>query len=87
LQKIVHERERPTIPKSCPPSLASLIRSCWQHEASLRPSFERIVHLLNEIIVDVAIQDEKGREFWKENFLSQVSELLLFFFLNLNLNA
>ena len=39
-------KERLPIPPSCPPPLARLLRSCWQHEPDMRPSFADIRQVL-----------------------------------------
>jgi len=63
------QRERPSIPESCPDSLRTLIEECWAHNANIRPSFEDIIARLNEAVVDVSINDPVGRQFWKDNFI------------------
>jgi serine/threonine protein kinase len=49
-QRIIQEGLRPTIPESCPPEFASLIKSCWATNPSLRPSFEEIVDKLSKMM-------------------------------------
>lgn len=39
---------RPRIPKSCPPFFKRLMRSCWDRQADLRPSFAQIIIALGE---------------------------------------
>jgi len=63
--------ERPEIPIDCVPSLRALIESCWQPDPSKRPSFKDIITQLDNVIVDCAIRDEKGRQFWKTHFLKK----------------
>jgi SH2 domain/Protein tyrosine and serine/threonine kinase len=63
--------ERPEIPATCVPSLKKLMRKCWHKEPQRRPSFPRIVRALEHIIVDVAITDEVGRKFWKDNMIEE----------------
>jgi len=42
IKEAVPQGERPEIPLSCPRPMANLIKDCWQHDASARPSFARI---------------------------------------------
>nr|CCA16589.1 protein kinase putative [Albugo laibachii Nc14] len=39
---------RPGIPKNCPPFFQRLMRSCWDRQADLRPSFSQIIVALSE---------------------------------------
>jgi len=61
--------ERPAIPADCEPSLQSLIEACWAANPDDRPAFEQIIQALEKVIVDVAIKDPLGRDFWKAHFL------------------
>jgi len=63
--------ERPPIPPDCEPSLRSLIEDCWTGVPANRPSFKTIISRLESVIVDVAIKDALGRQFWKNNFLGK----------------
>jgi len=72
--------ERPEIPNDTVPSLKELITMCWDPEPSKRPSFKEIITRLDDIIVDVAISDEEGRNFWKKNFLKREEVLWTEFF-------
>lgn len=62
---------RPPIPDKCDPGLRDLITRCWHPNASYRPNFTEIVQKLDTIIVDLAIDDNIGRRFWKEFFLTK----------------
>lgn len=42
VKRMVLNGDRPILPDECPQSLKTLILSCWNSEASLRPSFEEI---------------------------------------------
>jgi serine/threonine protein kinase len=77
------QQVRPVIPADCIPrfpfyhffefpSLADLIRRCWDPRPSVRPSFSEIVFQLDHVIVDLAIDDPLGRQFWKNHFLAKV---------------
>jgi hypothetical protein len=48
-----------------------LITACWNPDPSKRPSFKEIITQLDYIIVDCVIRDQKGRKFWKDNFLKK----------------
>ncbi len=43
---VLGRRERPRIPPGAPKRVAVLIQECWQHNPSLRPSFDEIVDSL-----------------------------------------
>ena len=38
------------IPKSYPPTVASIMKACWQHDSSKRPSFLLIAMLLTNVV-------------------------------------
>lgn len=46
-------------------SLAALMERCWHREAGQRPTFQEIIKQLELIMVDVAVSDPVGNEFWK----------------------
>lgn len=73
-KRAIIENIRPPIPPRCPPSLAQLMRSCWEPKVELRPSFSEIIQTLDSVIVDATIdQDEVGNQFWKRTFLGKES--------------
>ncbi|KAG0565029.1 hypothetical protein KC19_8G157600 [Ceratodon purpureus] len=50
LKEKVMAGHRPRLPKYCPPKLKALIKSCWDKDASSRPSFAQIVEDLNDVL-------------------------------------
>ncbi|KAI0567154.1 Serine/threonine protein kinase [Gracilaria domingensis] len=46
---VLNQGLRPTIPRECPPSLAKLMRSCWDSDPSRRPSFTQLVSILEAL--------------------------------------
>lgn len=46
---VLNRDKRPEIPKWCPPGLHALIKACVKKEPSERPSFERIIEMLDEM--------------------------------------
>lgn len=46
INKVVRRGERPIIPPTCPPALATLIRSCWHQDPKQRPPFKLILETL-----------------------------------------
>jgi len=71
---VVVDNIRPKIPEQTPPTLAKLIRKCWDANPSKRPSFAAVLkkHVLDDVIVDAIISPSNAiaRTFWKENFSS-----------------
>jgi len=48
---VANQGLRPTIPSTCPPSLAALITDCWQTDPRHRPTFAVILERLNSVHV------------------------------------
>jgi hypothetical protein len=46
---VLNRDKRPEIPKWCPPGLHALIKACVKKEPSERPSFERIIDMLDDM--------------------------------------
>ncbi|KAG5178782.1 kinase-like domain-containing protein, partial [Tribonema minus] len=46
---VITRRERPRLPAACPAPLAQLIQQCWQHDPSVRPSFDDVVRRLERL--------------------------------------
>jgi len=69
VRAVCKKNERPPMPDNTLPSLKKLIEDCWDGNASHRPSFSDINDRLDEILVEAAIPDDAGREFWKKHFL------------------
>ncbi|GAM26703.1 hypothetical protein SAMD00019534_098780 [Acytostelium subglobosum LB1] len=70
-EAVCSKHERPPIPADCLDSLRKLIEKCWDKEPLRRPSFKEIIATLDHIIVDAAISDINGRDFWKRSFLTE----------------
>jgi len=49
-------------------SLRDLIDECWHRDATSRPSFSEIIRKLDTILVDCAIKDTEGRNFWAKEY-------------------
>lgn len=71
LDHVVTAGNRPDIPETCPAKLKALIRACWDADPKRRPSFEKIIPLFDEIIIDACIKDPHGRQFWKNHFFQK----------------
>eukprot|EP01156_Anaeramoeba_ignava_P014827 Anaeramoba_ignava/a610504_31.p1 GENE.a610504_31~~a610504_31.p1 ORF type:complete len:1030 (-),score=348.18 a610504_31:135-2972(-) len=46
---VLSQGKRPTIPYSCPPQVAALIKSCWDEKPESRPTFEVVYQNLEKI--------------------------------------
>lgn len=64
---------RPVIPEDCNPRLRDLITRCWHPTPESRPGFGEILQCLDHIIIELAIEDPIGRDFWKAYFLGKHS--------------
>lgn len=63
--------ERPPVPDKIIFSLKDLMTRSWHGDPKVRSDFPHIVKELECIIVDAAISDPLGRQFWKENFIDE----------------
>ncbi|KAL2457651.1 ACT-like protein tyrosine kinase family protein [Forsythia ovata] len=50
---VVQHGRRPTIPKDTHPKLAELLDKCWQQDPTLRPDFDKILEILQQIAKEV----------------------------------
>ncbi|XP_039613574.1 mitogen-activated protein kinase kinase kinase 20 isoform X2 [Polypterus senegalus] len=55
---VVEKNERLTIPSSCPPSFAELMRQCWETDAKKRPVFKQIMLTLELMSKDSQLPDQ-----------------------------
>lgn len=46
---VVRQNLRPEIPRCCPPSLASIMRKCWDANPNKRPDMDEVVKLLEAV--------------------------------------
>jgi serine/threonine protein kinase len=67
------QKVRPKIPLDCDPNLKDLIQRCWDQHPQARPRFSDIITKIEHIMVDLAIEDKIGRQFWKYYFLQKDS--------------
>jgi hypothetical protein len=73
ISEVCHRKGRPELPSDVPQGLTDFIQSCWQEKSEARPSFKQIFKILGEIMIDVVLIDDIGREFWKQMFPNSVS--------------
>jgi serine/threonine protein kinase len=73
IHAICNEHKRPVIPENMLPELRRLMEMCWNSNPNQRPDFDRIIELLDNIIVKSAIRDAHGRSFWIKHFLKKES--------------
>jgi hypothetical protein len=62
---------RPEFPAYCLPRLEDLICSCWDPIPESRPTFQDIIWELDMIVIESAIQDQDGRDFWETFFVGR----------------
>uniref|UniRef100_A0A8K9XQ97 Protein kinase domain-containing protein n=1 Tax=Oncorhynchus mykiss TaxID=8022 RepID=A0A8K9XQ97_ONCMY len=55
---VVEKQERLTIPTSCPPRFADLMKRCWQAEPKERPVFKQVLGILETMSNDSRLQDQ-----------------------------
>ncbi|KAK1394843.1 serine/threonine-protein kinase STY46 [Heracleum sosnowskyi] len=68
---VVQKGLRPTIPKHTLPKLADLLENCWQQDPVLRPDFNEIIRILQQIVKEVADEaDSHPKEKNSGGFLS-----------------
>jgi len=65
------EEERPEIPEDMHPSIASLLQNCWTAKTDERLTFEQIISLLDEAMVDCTIPDSFAAQMWKDNWIGK----------------
>jgi len=70
---VCYEDVRPPIPNDCPTRLENLIKVCWAPSPKSRPSFTDVIQELYHILIEIAIEDPDGREFWDQNCLDRTS--------------
>jgi len=65
------DKMRPPIPDTCNPNLKTLIENCWHPNPNMRPTFKEIIPRIEDIMVDLAVEDMLGRDFWKTYFIKK----------------
>uniref|UniRef100_A0A8C4R965 Mitogen-activated protein kinase kinase kinase 20b n=1 Tax=Eptatretus burgeri TaxID=7764 RepID=A0A8C4R965_EPTBU len=55
---VVEKKERPTVPSSCPSSLASLLQQCWHEDPKKRPYFQMVLRTLEAMLWDSCLPEE-----------------------------
>ncbi|XP_050419090.1 mitogen-activated protein kinase kinase kinase 20 [Patella vulgata] len=77
---IVEKGERLTIPSTCPPCFARLMRQCWEMEPKKRPSFKQILMDLDKLLEDDFVADQTNsflehKEIWKKEIETTLTRL------------
>jgi len=65
---------RPEMPASMPASVASLTKLCWDPDPAQRPTFDELLLLMDNLIIEVTIREREGQEWWKETFRTEGGE-------------
>jgi hypothetical protein len=60
--------------------IRKLLTDGWDADPAVRPNFTEVVHRMDGIILEAAIEDPVGREFWSTYFPSEVFIFLFFLF-------
>ncbi|KAJ8313666.1 hypothetical protein KUTeg_008227 [Tegillarca granosa] len=77
---VVEREERLTIPSSCPPCFAKLMKECWDTEPKQRPSFRDILTRFHSMNKDDSLSDQTNsflehREVWKKEIQATLERL------------
>lgn len=70
-REICQKHTRPPLDSFKEESIKEFLSACWHRLPDKRPSFRDIVHLIDHILVDIAISDLHAREFWKAKYLGK----------------
>jgi len=65
---ICTQNVRPPIPDNCPKSIKNLLEVCWHKDPETRPNFDRVITILSDILVEVAIREPFAADFWRVTF-------------------
>jgi len=68
LNDVIYNGFRPEITKPCSPVLEKLLNKCWDIQPDNRPTFDEIITILDDLLIETAIPDEKARIFWVNSF-------------------
>lgn len=49
-------------PEKCEEDVWQIVRKCWRYKASERPTFEEIVHELNELVKIEKVEEEEKED-------------------------
>jgi len=74
---VIVDKERPEIPDIYKqmPILHQLLTSSWSDDPKERPTFVQLVSMVDSLLVDSAVHDPVGREFWKTYFFKKPVDL------------
>eukprot|EP00112_Aurelia_sp_Birch-Aquarium-sp1_P002098 Seg1228.1 transcript_id=Seg1228.1/GoldUCD/mRNA.D3Y31 product="Mitogen-activated protein kinase kinase kinase 20" protein_id=Seg1228.1/GoldUCD/D3Y31 len=77
---VVVKEERLTVPSTCPPMFASLLRKCWLTDPRERPDFKEIRSLLDCMCEDPELEDETNsfiqhKNEWRKEIESTMEKL------------
>lgn len=65
-QAICLNNVRPPVDDIKLSSIRDLLAECWHKDPAQRPPFTKIVEKIDDILIECAIDDEEGRDFWKQ---------------------
>jgi len=68
VKAICNDNERPELPEDMHQSLKNLLELCWHREPEKRPTFDLIIELLDDAMVECTLPDPLAIQLWKENW-------------------
>jgi hypothetical protein len=84
--------ERPQIPDRFPkdypakdyPEVGELLTAAWSADPAKRPSFPQLIEMIDNLLISVAVRDEKARNFWRTHFITKVNSVMIHWFTDWN---
>ena len=65
-RKVCFENVRPPVSDDIPVGIRDLIHRTWHRNPEVRPSFGEIITMIDDLLVDCAVNDEECRDFWRK---------------------
>ncbi|GMH52972.1 hypothetical protein TrLO_g10257 [Triparma laevis f. longispina] len=62
IMKMIADGMRPSLPDDCPPAVKEIIEQCWHGEATLRPTADELLKVLQHVVRPQLINPETNNE-------------------------